>query len=97
MRRLDQTHLQVRQLKQEVSEIPITYAHEILTTKFFILTHKPSMNMSHMHMCTYTVNCGGVGIIGGGGSAKSGDSILYVGIGTPACCASCYKIDTSHC
>jgi hypothetical protein len=36
---LDQTHLQVRQLKREVSKIPITHAHEILTTKFFILTH----------------------------------------------------------
>jgi hypothetical protein len=33
MRRLDQTHLQVRQLKRVVSEIPITYAHEIVTTQ----------------------------------------------------------------
>jgi hypothetical protein len=36
MRRLDQTHLQVRQLKRVVSEIPITHAHEIVTTQFFI-------------------------------------------------------------
>jgi hypothetical protein len=53
MRRLDQTHLQVRQLKREVSQSPITHTYEILTTKFFILTYKASMNMSHMHMCTY--------------------------------------------
>jgi hypothetical protein len=36
MRRLDQTHLQVRQLKRVVSEILITHAHEIVTTQFFV-------------------------------------------------------------
>jgi hypothetical protein len=72
MRRLDQTHLQVWQLKREVSEIPITHAHEILTTKFFILTHKASMNMSHTdtRICVHTIgNCDG----GGGG----GDNIWH--------------------
>jgi hypothetical protein len=98
MRRLDQTYLHVRQLKREVSEIPVTHAYEILTAKFFILTYKASMNLSRTHMLHTTGNCGGGGGDSiGGGSAKSRGGIPYVGIGTPACCASCYKLDTSHC
>jgi hypothetical protein len=30
----------VWQLKREVSQSPVTHAHEIVTTKFFILTHE---------------------------------------------------------
>jgi hypothetical protein len=36
MRRLDQTHLQVRQLKRVVFEITITHTNEIVITQFFI-------------------------------------------------------------
>jgi hypothetical protein len=60
------------------------------------------MNMSHTHICVHTIgNCDGGGGGGGGanigiGSAKSGGGIPYVGIGTSACWASCYKLYTSH-
>jgi hypothetical protein len=56
------------------------------------------MNMSHTYMCTYHMELrqgGGNNI--GIDSAKSRGGIPYVGIETPACCASCYKLDASHC
>jgi hypothetical protein len=62
-----------------------------LDTNYYVLT----ICNTHTFMYISTKeNCGG----GGGGSGGySGNMIPYDGIWTPACCASCYKLDTSNC
>jgi hypothetical protein len=86
-------------MKREVFQSPVTHAHEIVTTKFFILTHK-----GIYEHCTHAYMYIPRGIVAeveattlARDSAKSGDSIPYVGIGMPACYATCYKLDPRNC